>query len=80
MLNDKRKGDKLTPALLYKLLNNDQFESLRELAKLGWEVYFVRTPLFQLRTVALRNVAANKYAILAEDGRLDTESELKVRR
>jgi hypothetical protein len=79
MLNDKRKGDKLAPELLYKLLNKEQFESLRELAKFGWEVCFVRMPLFQLRTVALRNAAANKYAILAEDGRLDTESDLKVR-
>ena len=79
MLNDKRKSDNQAPELLYKLLNKNQLESLRGLAKLGWEVCFVRTPLFQLRTVALCNTTANEYAVLAEDGRLDTESQLKVR-
>lgn len=79
MLNDKRKGKKPVPEPLYKLLNKEQLESLRELATSGWEVCFVRKPLFELRTVALRNETADKYGILTDDGRLDTLSDMKVR-
>ena len=79
MLNDKRTGKNAIPEPLYKLLNNKQLESLKSLSDEGWEVCFVRKPLFGLRIIVLHNPVENEYAVLNEDGSIDTGPELKVR-
>ncbi|MBV1931466.1 MAG: hypothetical protein KUG71_07100 [Porticoccaceae bacterium] len=79
MDQEKRKGRKAIPDHFQKLLNRDQKEALNPLTKFGWEVYFVRMPLFQPLVIALRNNIASHYALLLEDGGLDLKTDLKVR-
>ena len=79
MDQEKRKGRKAIPDNFRKLLNRDQKEALNPLKKFGWEICFVRMPLFQPLVVALHNNIANRYALLLEDGGLDLKTNLKVR-
>ncbi len=79
MDNEKRKGRAAIPDHFKKLLNEEQKVSLRQLEKFGWEVRFVRMPLFQPLIIALYHSSNDKFGILDEKGNLDTEFDLKVR-
>ena len=79
MDKEKRKGRAAIPGHFKKLLNEEQILSLQRLEKFGWEVRFVRMPLFQPLIIALYNVSTDKFGILNEMGDLDTDSDLKVR-
>jgi len=79
MDKEKRKGRAAIPAHFKKLLNEEQVSSLQQLEKFGWEVRFVRMPLFQPLIIALYHPSTDKFGILGETGDLDTESDLKVR-
>ena len=79
MDQENRKGRKAIPDNFQKLLNRDQKEALSPLKKFGWEVCFVRMPLFQPLVIALRNNVANRYALLLEDGCLDLKTDFKIR-
>jgi hypothetical protein len=79
MDQEKRQGRKPIPDHFRKLLNVEQLDSLRQLERFGWEICFIRMPLFQPLLVALYNETTDQYGTLAEDGQLDTESTLSVR-
>ncbi len=79
MLKEKRRGTKITLEPTYKLLNNVQLISLKNLAIKGWHVCFIRKPTFGLRIIVLHQVLTEKYGILNEDGTTDMSSELQVR-
>ena len=79
MDQEKRKGRKPIPDHFKKLLSEEQLDSLRQLERFGWEICFMRMPLFQPLIVVLLNETTHQYGILTEDGQLDTESVLSVR-
>ena len=79
MDQEKRKGRKPIPDHFKKLLSEEQLDSLRQLERFGWEICFIRMPLFQPLIVVLLNETTHQYGILTEDGQLDTESVLSVR-
>ena len=80
MDEDKRKGRKPIPDHLKVLLSEEQKAALVQLEGFGWELRFVRMPLFQPLIIALHNAATDKFGILEEDGHLAMGSDLKVRR
>lgn len=75
-----RQKENAVPEDLSKLLSKEQQTSLASLEFFGWRVWFVRRPLFATPHVMLQHEESGLYALLAEDGSLDMEPDLPLRR
>ncbi|MES2674039.1 MAG: hypothetical protein V4660_07340 [Pseudomonadota bacterium] len=60
-------------------LNDVQRITLQSLENLGWELAFIRRPLFVPPMIVLKNNTQTKYARLEEDGTLNLSTQLKWR-
>ena len=64
---------------LRRQLNEAQLDTLGELERYGWELKFVRRPLFQPLIPVLRDPERTSYAILEEDGTLNEHPPFVIR-
>ena len=62
-----------------KKLNVEQRMTLHQMESFGWELRFVRQPLFQEPVPVLFDAESNRYAVLEEDGNLNREHGLTIR-
>lgn len=76
---DKRKNVHPSPAKLETMLNEPQLLSLRRIQSFGWELRFVRQPLFQESISIIFNPDNNTFGILENDGSLNMQPNLKFR-
>jgi len=76
---EKRKGDKPIPDRLEDVLNDVQMLALRQIERFGWQLRFVRKPLFQEPVPVVFSADGDKIGILEEDGRINMEADIKVR-
>lgn len=60
-------------------LNDVQRISLQSLENFGWQLAFIRRPLFVPPMIVIKNDAQTKYARLEEDGSLNLSPQLKWR-
>ena len=60
-------------------LNDAQLVMLRKMQELGWELKFVRRPMTEDRVPVLFHPGSNDFGILADDGTLDTQTNISVR-
>ena len=60
-------------------LNEAQRDTLTELERYGWELRFVRKPLFQTSVPVLQDQDTHLYAILEPDGTLNPHHGLHIR-
>lgn len=65
--------------VLERLLNTAQVETLRSLEQFGWELKFVRKPLFQPAVPVVFDGDRKNYAVIEEDGRLNENPAFKIR-
>lgn len=79
MDKDRRKGEKPIPDDLESMLNEAQLIALPALERFGWELRFVRRPLFQDAVPVVFNGEGTSLGVLEEDGRLNLQVDLKVR-
>lgn len=79
MDKDRRKGEKPIPDDLESMLNEAQLIALPALERFGWELRFVRRPLFQDAIPVVFNGEGTSVGVLEEDGRLNLQVDLKVR-
>ena len=79
MDSERRKGDKPIPDNLDGTLNEAQLIALPNLERFGWELRFVRRPLFQEAVPIVCNAEGTTIGVLEEDGRLNLQSEVQVR-
>jgi hypothetical protein len=78
----KRERRKNTPPELSemeKLLNPAQLESWRMLKSFGWQLRFVRKPLFQQPVAVIVNQDGQLHAVIEEDGRVNDQPNFKIR-
>lgn len=68
---DRRQGIAPVPDNLDKLLNQHQLRALRQVETFGWQLHFVRRPLFQDPIAAIISPEGNKIATLEQDGRVN---------
>ncbi len=80
MDREKRKGEKPLPGRLEELLNEMQMLALRQIEGFGWELRFVRRPLFQQPVPVVFSGDGSKIGILEEDGRINMEADIEVRK
>lgn len=79
MSDDKRKGEKPILDDVKNYLNDAQQAELNTIEGFGWNLKFIRRPLFQETVVVVTNPDGSSIGILEEDGRLNLEPNIKIR-
>ncbi len=77
--HERRRGEPAIPQDVDTLLTMEQRMALRQIESFGWELAFVRHPLFQETTVIVTRRLDESYAILTRNGDLDVNSDLVIR-
>jgi len=79
MDDERRKGDKPVPDNIKEYLNDAQLAELHTIESFGWQLKFIRRPLFMEKTVIIMNPEGSQTGVLEEDGRLNLESNINLR-
>ena len=79
MTEDKRTNQKSIPDDLEKVLNRKQMAILGQIQHLGWELKFVRMPMFLEAVPVVYNAKFGQIGILDPDGNISLEEEIEVR-
>jgi len=75
---EKRKSDTSIPANLEEMLNEAQQQALPGIKYLGWELRFLRKPMFQTPELVMQNSSDGRTGILDVDGRIRIQN-IKMR-
>ena len=78
MYREKRKSDTSIPANLEEMLNEAQQQALPGIKYLGWELRFLRKPMFQTPELVMQNSSDGRTGILDVDGRIRIQN-IKIR-
>lgn len=76
---EKRRGDSPVPDNLEDYLNGEQMTALRQIQAFGWELKFVRRPLFQEPIAVIINNDGDRLGTLEADGRIELRSDFNLR-
>ena len=79
-VHEKRKNEPRPSIVLRKELNQDQILALTELEKFGWELKFIRRPMFQQPIPVVFDSDRRHFAILNADGTLDENPGFDIRK
>ena len=79
-VRERRKMDSRTTLTLKRELNEDQRLALADLEKFGWELKFIRRPMFQQPIPVVFDSGREHYAVLNTDGTLDENPGFDIRR
>jgi hypothetical protein len=79
MAKEQRVGKPPVPGDLEETLNDAQMLSLRRMENYGWELKFIRRPLFQDVLPVMFHSDSNKIGVLEEDGTINMQRDLNVR-
>ncbi len=77
--NEKRKGETPIPDDLESLLSEHQLLALRRVEGFGWQLKFVRRPLFLAPVIIIMNNDGDSIGVLEEDGKINMEPDIKIR-
>ncbi len=76
---DKRNSEVPVPDNLKDYLNDVQLLSLRKLEEFGWQLAFIRRPVFQDIVPVVVSHDGKKHGVLEEDGNVNMEPDLVTR-
>ena len=76
---DRRTIDHDSMARLRAMLNEDQRMTLADLERFGWELKFVRRPMFQPSIPVVSDATRKTYAVLEADGTLNEQPGFDIR-
>ncbi len=76
---ERRSAEQAASAKLRALLNEEQRVTLMELERFGWELKFVRRPMFQPSIPVVFDGDRKTYAILEPDGTLNENPGFEIR-
>ena len=76
---ERRRAEKALQAALRRELNVAQQLTLSGLEQFGWELKFVRRPMFQASIPIVFDGDRKKYAVLEPDGTLNENPGFKIR-
>ncbi len=74
-----RGSRKALPADVYYYLNEVQRIALNSLENFGWQLAFIRRPLFVPPMIVVKNAEQSKFAVLEEDGSVNLSPSAKWR-
>lgn len=76
---ERRDRSQPIPVNLSSYLNEDQSLSLRQMGLFGWQLAFVRRPMFQDPVFFVVNEDKSLYGLLEKDGYINTTAAIAVR-
>ena len=76
---ERRTGTHKSERELRSELNDAQLETLNELERFGWQLKFVRRPLFQPSIPVVFDGDRKHYAVLEPDGTLNEHPAFTIR-
>ncbi|SMF51643.1 hypothetical protein SAMN02745866_03281 [Alteromonadaceae bacterium Bs31] len=76
---ERRNRSKPVPLNMGEYLNQDQTLSLRQMESFGWQIAFIRRPLFQDPVVIVTNNDQSKYGVLEQDGSINVDAMITLR-
>ncbi len=76
---ERRRAAPPASRVLERLLNPAQIDTLRSLEHFGWDLKFVRKPLFQSAVPIVFDGDRKTFAVIEEDGRLNENPPFKIR-
>lgn len=76
---ERRQRQAAIPAHLEQVLNALQLQTLHQMENFGWELEFIRRPLFAPVVPVLLHHDNQHVAVIRDDGELDTEPEIELR-
>ena len=79
MDRENRQNTKPVPEDLENILNEAQIRTLRSIRHFGWELHFVRRPIFQEVVPVLINREGDKFIVLQENGAINEMPDLDIR-
>ena len=79
MDREKRKGSIPIPDNLKELLNAAHLQALSGMKYSGWELQYVRRPLFQEPVLVVQNPNDGRIGILDKDGKIRIQANINVR-
>ena len=79
MAKEQRIGAPPIPENIEGALNEAQLHTLRRMENFGWELKFIRRPLFQDVLPVLLHLDSNRTGVLEEDGTLNMQRDLNLR-
>ena len=79
-VRERRKVDSRPTQALKRELNEDQRLALAELERFGWELKFIRRPMFQQPVPVVFDSSRQHFAVLNTDGTLDENPGFEIRR
>ena len=79
MAKEQRIGIAPVPETLKDVLNESQIHTLKRMENFGWELKFIRRPLFQDVLPVLIHLDSNTFGVLDEDNTLNMHRDLNIR-
>lgn len=79
MSREKRIRQAPIPTNYMDLLNDDQKRTMQKMEQFGWELKFVRRPLFQVPTAVMVDPSGAVYGVLEENGDLNRNYDIVIR-
>ena len=79
VIDDRRGIQKAVPIDLGRYLSESQLLALHSLESFGWQLCFVRRPLFMQPIVVVINPESTQLAVLEEDGSVNLKPQLHIR-
>lgn len=79
-VRERRKTEGKPAIALKRDLNQDQILALSELEKFGWELKFIRRPMFQQPVPVVFDSDRKHFAVLNADGTLDETPGFDIRK
>ncbi|MEO5628140.1 MAG: hypothetical protein ABIQ62_00035 [Thermomonas sp.] len=77
--SERRKDEHRSTRDMRAELNEAQLETLGELERYGWELKFIRRPLFQPSIPVVFDGDRKSYAVLEADGTLNEHPPFEIR-
>ena len=79
MNDEKRNSDKPIPDNVNDYLNDAQKSKLNTIEGFGWNIKYIRHPLFQDPVVFVSSDDGHSIGILEDDGRLNLNPDIQTR-
>lgn len=79
-VNAERRGHKAAiPPDIHAVLNQEQRLALDKVENFGWQLAFVRQPLFESPITVIVSPDKQRYAVLELDGEINMEPDIFIR-
>lgn len=77
--NEKRGTQAAIPMALARYVTDIQLAALRSLESFGWQLAFIRRPLFMQTVVVVESPDKRKVAVLEQDGSVNMDGFITLR-